>query len=108
VLLRFANELSGCISFMDDHIYHFAARYMPFSLSHIAILKDGNLIFFRAISCENSKDTLEDVINYVGKNMQYDDELAIEGRLRDYRKYGEYYTVDDKVIRCAEIEKRRR
>src|SRR5258707_15564038 len=28
---------SSCVNFLNNHIYHFAARYTPFSLSHVAV-----------------------------------------------------------------------
>jgi len=35
---------------------------LPFSLSNVVILEDGKVKLFKAINCENSKDTLDDVI----------------------------------------------
>jgi hypothetical protein len=94
---------SGCINFLNNHIYHFAARYIPFSLSHMAILKDGKLKLFKSINCEESKDSIDDVIRYVKRRVNLNDKDQIMQRVKDYRKYGEYFTVDDLVIRCKQV-----
>jgi hypothetical protein len=94
---------SGCINFLNKHIYDFAAIYIPFSLSHVAILEDGKLTLFKAINCENSKDSIDAVIMYVERKLHLNDNDEIIQRVRDYRKYGEYSTVDDLVIRCRQL-----
>ena len=93
---------TGCINFLNNHIYHFAARYVPFSFSHVLILEDGQLKFFKAINCKNSKDTIDDVAKHVEKRLNVNDKDEVIQRIRDYRKYGEYFTVDDTVIRCGQ------
>ena len=96
----------GCINFLNNHIYHFAARYLPFSLSNVVSLEDGKVKLFKAINCENSKDTLDDVIKHVERRLNLNGQDEIIQRVKDYRKYGEYFTVDDLVIRCKEVENR--
>jgi len=95
---------SGCINFLNNHVYHFAARYIPFSLSHVALLEAGRVKIFKAINCENSKDSLEGVIKYVEGRLNLNDKDEIIKRVKDYRKYGEYFTVDDSVIRCGQLD----
>lgn len=97
---------SGCIDLLNQHVYHFAARYIPFSLSHVAFLEDGKMRIFRAINCKNSKENIDDVTRYVAQrlNLRENDEMLL--RVRDYRKYGEYFTVDDLVIRCGQLDQR--
>ena len=95
---------SGCIDFLNNHVYHFAARYIPFSLSNVAFLKAGRLKIFRAINCENSKDSPEEVIRYAEGVLNLNDKDEIIKRVRDYRKYGDYFTVDDSVIRCGQLD----
>jgi hypothetical protein len=93
-----------CVDFKNNHLYHFAPHYIPFSFSHIVILEDGNLKVFKAINCENSKDRIEDVIIYLNqklKNGREKDEII--SRVKDYRKYGSFITVDDTHITCKEI-----
>jgi hypothetical protein len=97
----------GCINLLDAHIYHFAAGYIPFSLSHVAVLKGGKITVFRAINCQNSKDKLEDVIEFVRDQIPLDDRGEILERVKDYRKYGDFHTVDDLWIRCTEIDRRK-
>ena len=93
----------SCVDFKNNHVYHFAAHYIPYSFSHIVILEDGNLKIFKAINCENSRDSLEDVIVYLNqklKDVANKDEII--SRVKDYRKYGSFVTVDDTYIRCKD------
>ncbi len=93
----------SCVDFKNNHVYHFAAHYIPFSFSHIVILEGGNLKVFRAINCENSKDKLGDVIVYLNQKLKDDTSKdKIISRVKDYRKYGSFVTVDDTYIRCKE------
>ena len=93
----------SCVDFKNNHIYHFAAHYIPYSFSHIVILEDGNLKLFKSINCENSKDSLEDVIAYLNQKLKNDtNKDEIINRVKDYRKYGSFVTVDDTYIRCKE------
>ena len=93
----------SCVDFKDNHIYHFAAHYIPFSFSNIAILENGNLRVFESINCDNSKDKLEDVIAYLNKKFENDpNREEIIDRVKSYRKYGSFGTVDDTYIRCKE------
>ena len=98
-----ATPSSGCINFLRNHIYHFAARYTPFSLSHVAILDGGQLKLFKAINCENSKDSVDDVIKYAETRLNLEDRNEVIQRVRDYRRYGEYFTVDDVTVRCNQV-----
>ena len=97
---------SGCIDLLNRHIYHFAARYIPFSLSHVAFLDDGKMKIFRAINCKNSKENIDDVTKYVAQRLNLRENDEVLQRVRDYRKYGEYFTVDDLVIRCEQLDPR--
>lgn len=94
---------TGCINFLDKHVYHFAARYIPFSLSHVAFLEAGKMKIFKAINCENSKESLTDVLRYVEVRSNLENKDEIIKRLKEYRTYGEYFTVDDPVIRCGQL-----
>lgn len=90
----------GCINFLDGHIYHFAARYFPYSLSHIAFLENGKVKIFRAVNCRNSKQSIDDAIRYATDRLKINTDSDVIQRLRDYRRYGEYHTVDDLKVRC--------
>lgn len=93
-----------CVQLADKHVYHFAPIHLPYSFSHIVVLEGGNLKVFRSINCKGRGDTLENVIAYVKTRLadQLDTNEVI-GRIKDYRKYGFYFTVDDDVIRCTVI-----
>jgi hypothetical protein len=93
----------SCVDFKNNHVYHFAAHYIPYSFSHIVILEDGDLKVFKAINCENSKDNLEDVIAYLNQKLKNNiNKDEIINRVKGYRKYGSFVTVDDTHIRCKE------
>lgn len=91
---------AGCINFINNHVYHFSAGDLDSSKSQIAILEDGKLKVFNSINC-GSKDKLDDVLEYVsrvlkeGKNK--DDTIT---RLKHYRRYGIYQTVDSTAYSC--------
>jgi hypothetical protein len=95
-----------CVNFVDNHVYHFSSLWMPLSFSHIVVLEDGRLKIFRAVNCPGKGDDLETVISYLSDKLKNDkarDEI-IE-RVKNYRRYGAYFTVDDKDIKCEEITK---
>ncbi|MCZ2391521.1 MAG: hypothetical protein LC113_10645 [Acidobacteria bacterium] len=92
--------LGKCIEFKDNHIYHFAFIDIPYSFSHIAVLEDGNVKIFKAINCRDG-DSIEDVINYLSQRPEgVENKSGLLNRVRDYRKYGIYSTVDDDDLRC--------
>ena len=98
-----------CIEFKNNHIYHVAALYLPFSFSQIVILEDGKMKVFKSTNCKNSKDSLEDVINYLSKKMMNEkDKEEIITRVKNYREYGIYFTIDDTWLRCEEIDRAKR
>ena len=92
--------LGRCMEFKDNHIYHFALIHTPSSYSHLVFLENGNLKIFKAVNCKNG-DSLDDVINYLNrilKDIENKDEIL--ERVRNYREYGIYATVDDDSLRC--------
>jgi hypothetical protein len=96
---------SDCINFINNHVYHFAPVQMMFSFSHMLILEDGNLKIFKSINCNTKGDTLEDVIEYLSQKLKNDkDKGVIIDRVKKYREFGIYSTVDDTKIRCEEIK----
>lgn len=95
--------LGECIEFKDNHIYHFVLIDIPYSFSHIAILENGNLKIFKAINCKDG-DNIENVINYLNQKLENkENNSEILDRVRYYRRYGIYSTVDDDVLRCQMI-----
>lgn len=94
-----------CIDFKDNHVYHFAPLNYDFSYSHIVILENGNLKVFKSINCPLSKDKVEDVIKYLEQKLENDkDKNKIIERVRDYRKYGTYYSSDLPLLKCGTSE----
>ncbi len=94
-------SLSKCINFRDNHIYHFSPILKRYSFSHIVVLENGNLKVFNSINCKGRGDSLEDVIGYLkDKLKEHKDKEAILNRVKNYRKYGIYATVDTPDLEC--------
>ncbi len=95
------SQTENCINFVDNHIYHFSPINLQLSQSHIAFLKGGKVRVFESVNCEYNNDRLEEAINYASEilknNKDRDETLS---RLRNYRRYGNYRTVDDYRVRC--------
>jgi hypothetical protein len=94
-------KAEGCIDFIDNHIYHFSPVDLRFAQSHIGFLKNGKLKVFESINCEYSNNNLGKTINYANERLTNDknrDEILT--RLKNYRRYGVYFTVDDNRVSC--------
>ena len=95
------NKPENCINFIDNHIYHFSPINLQLSKSHIGFLKDGKLKVFESVNCEHNNNNLEKAISYADewlKNDKNKDETLT--RLKNYRRYGHYRTVDDYRVYC--------
>lgn len=93
----------GCVNFINHHLYHFSPISLSSSNSQILFLEEGKLKIFKAINCPGSKDKLADVVRYVKEKLKDDknkeDTLT---RLKHYRRYGTYSTVDSTEYTCGE------
>jgi len=97
-------SVNDCINFINNHIYHFAPIRRLYSLSHILILEDGKLKIFKSINCKDRGDSLEDVITYLDQKLNdRNDKDVVINRVKYYRRYGIYLTIDDSSIICKEI-----
>jgi hypothetical protein len=94
-----------CINFINNDVYHFSAAKLHSSKSQIAILEDGKLKVFNSINCKGSKEKLDDVLRYVGVKLKdspgKEDTIT---RLKHYRRYGVYKTVDEMNYSCSKEE----
>lgn len=87
---------TGCIEFTENHVYHFAPFDYAFSLSHLVILENGNLKVFRSINCKDRGDKIEEVIAYLNQKLANDkNKDEILERVKDYKKYGKYFKMDN-------------
>ena len=96
-----AGKPENSINFIDNHIYHFSPIDLRFARSHIAFLRDGNVKVFESVNCEYNNDNLEKVVSYANGWLKKDinnDEILI--RLKNYRRYGHYRTIDDYRVSC--------
>lgn len=96
-------KLRDCVDFLNGHIYHVAPPQATYSLSHIVILEEGKLKVFRSVNCPDRGDRLEDAINYVSARLAKDKKRnQIINRIRHYRKYGYYYSMDHASFICKQ------
>lgn len=95
---------AGCINFVNNHIYHFSAADWSSSKSQIAILENGKMKVFRSINCKGSKEKLGDVLRYVNENLKDKNKDETITRLKNYRRYGIYETVDATDYSCGNEE----
>lgn len=96
-------KLQDCVDFINGHVYHVAPSDLHYSLSHIVILENGKLKVFRSVNCPSRGDRLEDAINYVTAKLSHDRQRdEILGRLRQYRKFGEYGSLHHAASICKD------
>jgi hypothetical protein len=102
---RGPNLDSSCIRFVDNHVYHFSPFFIPYSFSHIGFLEDGELKVFKLLNCEGKGDSLDDVVGYLNQKLKNNKEKdEVIRRVKDYRKFGHYFTVDDTAVRCHQVD----
>lgn len=101
---RGPNRDLSCIRFLDHHVYHFAPFFIPYSFSHLAFLENGELKVFKVLNCQGKGDSLDDVVAYLEQKLKDDKQRdQVISRVKDYRKYGYYFTVDETYVRCGEV-----
>jgi hypothetical protein len=94
---------TGCINFINNHVYHVSDIHTFFSYSHIVILEDGKLKVFKAVNCQGAQDTLEEAVNYLNRKLMNEknrDEIIT--RVKNYRRYGRYLTADFERLPCGD------
>lgn len=99
---QYANA-KACINFIDGHAYHFSPIDFSISQSNILFLESGKMRIFRNINCRKSQDGLKDVLDYAiekFKNHKSKDEIII--RIKNYRRYGFYLTIDSYKVSCSD------
>lgn len=93
--------LSDCVSLKDRHVYHFAPIRSRRSLSHILYLEKGSLKIFRSLNCDKKGESVQDVLAYVTPRLEdFKNREEIFERIKNYRKYGIYYSVDAPTVEC--------
>jgi hypothetical protein len=98
-----SKKRSSCIRFADQHVYHFSPFFIPFSFSHIAFLDNGELKVFKLLNCDGKGDRLQDVLAYLDEKLKNNkDRDEVISRVKDYRKFGSYFTIDDTYVRCEQ------
>lgn len=98
---RHGRSEKGCITFTEGHVYHFSTIELAASKSQIAVFEHGKLKVFNSINCKQGKAGLEEVINYVNKAVNVKEKDDTLTRLKHYRRYGKYESVDQKEYNCG-------
>jgi hypothetical protein len=93
--LNRATSLNECIRLSEGHVYHFAAIKKHYSFSNIAVLTRGKVTLFKAVSCPEKGDKLEDAVRFISDSLPRDKGNEIIDRVRNFRKYGVYIGVDE-------------
>ena len=88
-----AYPATGPVKLKSEGIYHFSPVQFEFSFSHIAVIKDRKMKIFSYLNCNNSRDKIDDVLEYVTKNFSYDE--SVLDRITSYRFYGHFEKTDD-------------
>ena len=88
------NKDRKCIEFKNNHIYHIGSIRSSFEISVVLILLEGKLYFFEGLNCCKKKQTIEDVITWVEKQIPNKiDEITIT-RVRNFKKYSLSFYID--------------
>ena len=82
-----ASPNQKCIEFKNNHVYHIGARRTVYKISLILILSEGKLYFFKGLNCYKKISTIENVVNWIEKEIPNKlDKIAIE-RIKNFSKY---------------------
>lgn len=92
----------GCINFVNNHVYHFSVSDWSYSKSQIAVLENGKMKVFNSINCKGSSTQLEDVLRYVNEKLTGRIKEDTIARIKNYRRYGAYQTVDSTDYTCGD------
>jgi hypothetical protein len=98
----FGRSEKGCVTFIEGHVYHFSTKGLAASKSQIAVFEHGKLKVFNSTNCKQDKAGLGEVLDYVvNKSVivkEKDDTLT---RIKHYRRYGKYESVDSTEYNCG-------
>ncbi len=74
------------VDFKEGHVYQFGWIDAPYSVSHFAILKDGDINFFEAIDCH--PDRLKKTTDFIKNNFKEGTERReLLKRIENYKNY---------------------
>ena len=87
--------------FVNEHIYHVASPSVYGKVSMIIIPFNGSIFAFIGLNCCRKKHNIEDVVHWVGKNMQDIDYSTIE-KIRRYYTFHPNIPIDPqgRVPKC--------
>ena len=76
------------VHFKEGHVYQFGWIDAPYSISHFAVLKNGEIHFFEAIDCKSKTEGLDKLVNFIKKNVKEGKERReLIKRVENYQKY---------------------
>lgn len=98
------NSKKGCVEFLNNHVYHFSSINMRYLYSNVLVLADGRMQFFLGINCKNRINSIDEVIGFLTCHLKNNPQRdVLIDRVRNYKKYGQFYRVDTmSSILCEE------
>lgn len=95
-LVDTTNNTTDCekIVFNNSHIYHISTHAIKFSYSQIVILENDAVKIFCNVNCSSIQDNIETIIEYITENnIVLDQNQEVITRLKNYRKFGDYFRM---------------
>lgn len=76
------------VHFKEGHIYQFGWIDAPYSISHFAVLINGEIHFFEAIDCKSEEDGIETLIDFLKENFKEENTIKrLVARVKNYKDY---------------------
>lgn len=76
------------VDFKEGHVYQFGWIDAPYSITHFAVLKNGDIHFFEAIDCKPKTDGLDKLTSFIEENIKQGKERSeLINRVKNYQKY---------------------
>jgi hypothetical protein len=92
--LNSSMKLNDKINFFDQHFYHISPVLMYMSYSYIIYLENGKIKVFNRINCLDEGDDIDKVLKFANKKLDKD-EYHVLLNIKNYRKFGQYYSSDN-------------
>lgn len=84
---------------VDGHVYHFYVSYPPYSFSNIAYMDNGDVVFFRNITCQDEGESLDEALGFVSSKLGSNPNFPeISNRIRNHRQYLISGQIDDIIV----------
>jgi hypothetical protein len=76
------------VHFKEGHVYQFGWIDAPYSITHFAVLKDGEIHLFEAIDCKTKVDGIDKLIDFIKENFKEETtKKRLVERVKNYKSY---------------------